>query len=349
MDKEQFIAETLACLDAERGRRPDMQAQDVVKHIFQGLLGVGHLLASPEEVEAYIARETGALAGDSAGPLTAPLSPAWMRLDLGRAKAEGLTPRAIACMMLDSGPVPEFSRGDVAEACRAWAGSRGVTGLDDAILPLAVPDWLPSHSEIYRERYHPAYRVISRRWEPLLPAIGQALRMAAARVLITLDGPCASGKTTLAERLARPLDAAVIHTDHFVVPHERKTAERLAVPGGNCDWERLTAEVLEPWKEGRTGIFRRYDWGPGGLLPPEPLPAQRVMILEGTYCNLPAIRRLADIRLFLDTPAEVRRQRLEARESPASLRMFDQRWIPLENAYYEAYGLPDEGCAVISC
>ena len=77
------------------------------------------------------------------------------------------------------------------------------------------------------------------------------------RVLITLDGPCASGKTTLAGRLAKALHAAVLHTDHFVVPHERKTAERLRVPGGNCDWERLTSEVLIPWKGGRAGTFRR--------------------------------------------------------------------------------------------
>ena len=181
--------------------------------------------------------------------------------------------------------------------------------------------------------------------EPLLPALCAVVQAAeqGRRVLITLDGPCASGKTTLAGRLAKALNAAVLHTDHFVVPHERKTAERLRVPGGNCDWERLTAEVLIPWKEGRTGTFRRYDWNVG-LMPPELLPEERVMILEGSYCNLPAIRELADLRLFMDTPPEVRRQRLEARESPASLIRFDELWIPLENAYFEAYGLPDEGC-----
>ena len=130
--------------------------------------------------------------------------------------------------------------------------------------------------------------------EPLLPALGVAVQAAeqGRRVLITLDGPCASGKTTLAGRLAKALHAAVLHTDHFVVPHERKTAERLRVPGGNCDWERLTSEVLIPWKEGRAGTFRRYDWSVG-LLPPEPLPEERVMILEGSYCNLPPIRERA--------------------------------------------------------
>ena len=168
-----------------------------------------------------------------------------------------------------------------------------------------------------------------------------------ARLLVTLDGPCCSGKTTLAAELAGILDAAVLHTDDFVVPHAAKTAERLSVPGGNCDWERLTREVLIPWKEGRTPQVRRYDCAGDCLLEPECLPKGPVLILEGSYCNLPAIRALADVRLFLNTPEAVRLERLKARESPESLGRFHARWIPLERAYFSAYGLPDEGCGLI--
>ena len=66
--------------------------------------------------------------------------------------------------------------------------------------------------------------------------------------LATIDGPCASGKTTLAARLAETLHASVVHTDDYVVPHAQKTADRLAVPGGNCDADRLLREVILPWK-----------------------------------------------------------------------------------------------------
>ena len=45
--------------------------------------------------------------------------------------------------------------------------------------------------------------------------------------------------------------------------------------------------------------------------------------------------------------ASVREARLRKRESPVFLRGFYERWIPLENAYFEAYGLPDEACTVI--
>ena len=164
------------------------------------------------------------------------------------------------------------------------------------------------------------------------------------RLLVTLDGPCASGKTTLARNLSEALHGEVVHTDDFVIPHALKTPERLAIPGGNCDAERLEKEVLAPFKAGRPVRYRRYDCKKALLLPEEGLPDTRILILEGSYCNLPALRKYADVRLFLSVPWEIRESRLRERESAASLQRFRDLWIPLENAYFEAYHLPDEDC-----
>ncbi len=151
------------------------------------------------------------------------------------------------------------------------------------------------------------------------------------RLLVTVDGPCATGKTTLAQRLAERFGAAVVHTDEYVIPHARKTAERLAVPGGNCDVDRLAAEVVIPWAEGRTVRYRRYDCRADVLLEEETLPDCPVLILEGSYCNLPEIRKYAGVRLFVRASREVREERLRRRESPRSRQMFHERWIPLED------------------
>ena len=169
------------------------------------------------------------------------------------------------------------------------------------------------------------------------------------RVLITMDGSCASGKTTLAGKLAEVFGAAVIHTDDYVIPHAQKTPERLAVPGGNCDAVRLVSEVVAPWKQGKPVVYRKYDFRHDCLMPEERLPDCRMLILEGSYCNLLAIRQYADIRLFVDAPWEIRQERLRKRESPQSLQMFYDRWIPLENHYFEAFGLPDPVCVVLTC
>ena len=82
-------------------------------------------------------------------------------------------------------------------------------------------------------------------------------------------------------------------------------------------------------------------------MPEERLPDSRILILEGCYCNLPAVRAYADVRLFLDTAPEIRTARLLARESTASMQQFRDRWIPLENAYFKAYGLPDDNAVRI--
>ena len=54
------------------------------------------------------------------------------------------------------------------------------------------------------------------------------------------------------------------------------------------------------------------------------------------------------MRIFLDVSRELQERRLRKRESPESLKRFHDRWIPLEEAYFAAYGLPDADCTVIS-
>lgn len=343
MNPEAFEQRVRSELESHRKRFPAMQPQDAVKFVFQALLGVGHLLDERDAVADYIDREMRALTPDPGEPLFERLSPAWCRLNLRRAAAEGLTPDMIAGMMLVSSCAPPFAREDVLRLCETL-----VPGADE-LGKIADEAWLPSHSPAYRAAYHPAYRVVSADWMALaeaLPAIARA-QAGTDRLLVTLDGPCASGKTTLARSLAQMLRAPVVHTDEFVIPHARKSPERLAIPGGNCDAERLAAEVLSPWKRGEPVRFRRYDCRADAMLLAESMPPARALILEGSYCNVPALRAFADVRLFLDVPWPVREARLRARETSGYLQSFYDRWIPLENAYFTAYGLPDAGCAVI--
>ena len=62
---------------------------------------------------------------------------------------------------------------------------------------------------------------------------------------------------------------------------------------------------------------------------------------------LPDIRRHADLTLFLRINPEVQQERLLQRVGAARLKDFNARWIPLENAYFDAYHLPDESCVLV--
>ena len=257
----------------------------------------------------------------------------------------------IAGLMLTSRPAVRFNRRDVLEVCGKLADHADGNAFDKAVFASVTDDnWLPSHSDAYRKAYRPAYRVISTEW---LPYLGTVIRISRERkgrkrLTVTLDGPCASGKTTLASKLAEAFGASVIHTDDFVIPHALKTPERLAVPGGNWDLERILEEIIVPWSSGAIVKYRKYDCASDSFSPEETLPQSDTLIIEGCYCNLPGIRECADVRLFLDAPWGKREQRLAKRESEASLKMFHERWIPLEDAYFKTFGLPDSEMEVIS-
>ncbi len=153
--KEAFGREIRKRLAEHRLRYPAAEAEDVVKFVFQAMLGVGHLLSSREAVEAYIAREMQGIAPDPDEPLLEPLSPAWQRLNLRRAMAEGMTPADVAERMFAPQDGPRFMRRDVYEFClRLLPESAASLGwiLDETLLP--------SHSQAYRDAYRPAYRVI---------------------------------------------------------------------------------------------------------------------------------------------------------------------------------------------
>lgn len=332
-------------------RYPRMEAVDMLKLIFQAYLGCGHLLADEDTVTARIVAEEATLSPAPEEPLTEALGPFYVRVNLRSAMARGIQPVWIARMMaLSCQAAPAYTRQDVADYAMQLSASLpcGEKLRQAARHLVDDPAWIPSHSDAYRASYAPHYRVIGREWELALGALSAiAAHKHEERLLVTIDGPCCSGKTTLAAQLAQVLYAAVVHMDDFYVPHARKTAQRLAIPGGNADVERLCDEFLLPWVRDGYGSYRPYSCKEDRLLDPVDIPACGVTILEGSYANLPAIRPHAKVRLFLRLGKQEQMQRLLAREGEAHLPMFLERWIPLEEAYFAAYSLPDSGCTVL--
>lgn len=161
------------------------------------------------------------------------------------------------------------------------------------------------------------------------------------RVLLALDGGSGAGKTSAAALLKDVLGAAVVHMDDFFLPSHRKTADRLAQPGGNVDYERVEAEVLAPYRRGEVVCLRRYDCRTGRLLPPTALPFARLTVVEGVYSCHPALRGYYDAAVFLRVSPEEQRHRVQRREGAAQWTQFEREWIPLEDRYFAACGVAD--------
>ena len=155
------------------------------------------------------------------------------------------------------------------------------------------------------------------------------------RVIVAIDGPAAGGKTTLAAELAARYGAAVLHMDdYFLQPHQR-TPERYAEPGGNVDRERFLKEALLPLSRGETYVSRRFDCGSMTLQEGAAAEPAALTVVEGSYSLHPALAPYYDLRVLLTVPPETQSARILARNGEEKHRRFMERWIPLENRYFE--------------
>lgn len=162
------------------------------------------------------------------------------------------------------------------------------------------------------------------------------------RTLMTIDGRCAAGKTSLASNIQKEFGCAVFHMDDFFLRPEQRTEERLSKPGGNVDYERFLSEVLLPLRSGAEWIeLRPFDCSSMRLQPPVSVRAGDVNIIEGCYSCHPALWDYYDFRLFMDVSPEEQKRRIIDRNGTDGWKVFSERWIPLEERYFEAYRIKE--------
>lgn len=159
---------------------------------------------------------------------------------------------------------------------------------------------------------------------------------------IAIDGRCASGKSTLAEWLAKRLGAGVVHMDDFYLPISMRTEERLAEPGGNVYYERFVKEVIPFLNQDKPFSYQRFDCSIMDLGEMVQVPANRFTIVEGAYSCHPKLGDYMSLRVFFDVAPAVQRERIRKRNGEERLKVFEQKWIPLEEAYFKAYEIREK-------
>lgn len=151
---------------------------------------------------------------------------------------------------------------------------------------------------------------------------------------VAIDGRCAAGKTTLAERLRELIGCNIIHADSFFLRPEQRTAERLNEPGGNIDYERLLAEVMEPLQRKKAFSYRPFSCKTQCLGEEIHVEPNSVTIIEGSYSCHPLLWKYYGLRVFLTVDPEEQLKRIERRNGADALTVFRERWIPLEEKYF---------------
>ena len=166
-------------------------------------------------------------------------------------------------------------------------------------------------------------------------------------LVLALDGRCGSGKTTLANTLARQFPASItLHTDDFYLPPTQRIRGWERTPCANMDLDRLRDEALRPAYEGQPVQYRAYSCREGAYLPARELAAQPLVILEGSYSHHPLLTGYETLRVFLTCAKEEQTRRLQAREG-ARYPAFAQRWIPLEEGYFAKYSIEESADLIL--
>lgn len=324
-------------------RHPASRLQDLRKALYQSTFGCGHLVDDPSAAADWIRREAEHAPDCREMEL---LDGPWCRVPLG-ILSEGLTPETLAAAFAQSAAVPGEDIPALEDRLAVLMGliREGTLPFDPAAAAAEIAAWRAAgfpachHSEDYRNAYHPAYRVLHKRYAhllPLLAAIDRALG-SKPRMLLAIEGGSASGKSTLAELLTGIYpDAALFHADDYFLRPEQRTPERFAQPGGNMDRERLEAEILAPLSRGGDVVYRPFDCKTMSLSEPRRSRAARLNIVEGSYSLHPALEPYYDLSVFLEISPESQRRRVLERNGPEWGQMFFDRWIPLENTYFQA-------------
>ncbi len=184
------------------------------------------------------------------------------------------------------------------------------------------------------------------------------------RLVVAIDGRCGSGKTRLAQLLARKFDGRVVHIDDYYLPMEERRSDWRQHPGANIDFKRLVREALLPafytifsGDEGGVIEYRPYSCKEGKYLETKKLPVQCITIIEGSYAfhpqlieefqkeafSSPVLRKFYrpgsvawkfpyDSQIFLTCSEEIQCKRLKRREGE-NFENFKNLWIPLEEQY----------------
>lgn len=336
---------------------PEMQPRDIIKLAMQSEYGNAHMISDEglilerliAELDAFPVREDQEAFEEIGGK--------YVRLNLTSPKVREISPEIVSKMFIISA-CEKNKDAQTFESKLICAFNMAKRGL----LPCSAEEFeeyleyytthhmgeAVSHSPIYRELYSPSYRVILSVWKELFPII-KAVQDAyedSERVIVAIDGMAASGKSTAAKYLAELFDAPIIHTDHFFLPSEMRTRDRMNEVGGNLHRERFFTEVIENLSSKKDFKYKIFDCSKNTFTQTVKIPYSKVLIVEGAYSLHPYFGDYASVKVCMTVGSKTQSSRILNRNGAAFHERFINEWIPLENRYLKHFSI-SENCDIM--
>lgn len=152
-------------------------------------------------------------------------------------------------------------------------------------------------------------------------------------LLVGVDGTAGAGKTTFTRALAA-LDPGldVIQMDDFGMPgaevDEGGPADRVAA---GLDWRRLRSSVLLPLSRDQPARYQRYDPATDAMAEWRMVPVGGILIVEGRYACVKALTTFYDFRIWVDSPRQVRDDRLAGAGEDGAWRAAEEAYVATQD------------------
>ena len=154
-----------------------------------------------------------------------------------------------------------------------------------------------------------------------------------ARILVGIDGPGASGKSTFAKQLAISLDGAhIVHVDDFFLPKAERN-DRANEVGSLFDLPRLARQVIMPARTVEAFSYQRYDWTQDRLADWIDVPEGTPVIVEGVFSLVGELRSAYTYKVWCRADPALRIKRGLARDGEEARSLWLDLWMPAEDEY----------------
>ena len=325
---------------------PMAQINDLFKFLYQGAFGCEHMCGNTDNVLTFLKQEI-SNATATKSPDIVELDGEYFRLSTEYIN-KGLSPKTLAKLFILSAKTEKDGLASLKQKLEV-----AKVLILKGELPFNYNEFLNKltlweeqgfpplhHSPEFRAQYNPSYRVISKKFLPLIPLLLKIdTALCQGSLTLAIEGGSASGKTTLSETLEQIYDCTVFHMDDFFLRPEQRTKERLLIPGGNIDKERFLEEVLSPLKNGKSITYRPFNCSTMSLEPLITVKPKSLCVIEGAYSMHPDLRHFYDLSVFLETESSVQKKRILNRNTPSLAQRFFEQWIPLEETYFNAFDI----------
>ena len=304
---------------------PKMTNQDIIKLIYQETLGPNHIISDQNRVLNYLQKE---LAENHSlfNNLYEYIGTNYVRMDIHKYYQYFNNIDTLFNLFFNS-----------------LSPNQDLNLLKDTLNNFLTIDdlkdynYLPiSHSDIYKSSYLPHYRIIKSSLltiEHKVIQLDNYLSLLPSKSIISLEGRCASGKSTITSKLNHKY--TIIPIDDFFLPINLKTKERLNEIGGNINYELIKKTLIELKQALKRNLevfsYSAFDCSKQEYYTKEIILKDKV-ILEGVYSASIYFREYIDKIAYLFVDKETQLKRINNR----SLKdRFINEWIPLEEKYFE--------------